>query len=162
MVRTSGSTRVTIPETLNDVREPLRLYYNLEIWAHLSIFSEKRRQGKRAEHTTQAMLGELMPAPTTETSRELAPLPPAQAVVESEHRPETSHSDADESLDSDDDEAMDGAHASDDDADGSQDSEGDEPRGEGRLCVLHTQRSSHCFSCKFLLLSVVWTADRTV
>ncbi|CAM9487691.1 unnamed protein product [Sphacelaria rigidula] len=93
------------------------------------------RQGKRAEHTTQAMLGELMPAPTTETSRELAPLPPAQAVVESEHRPETSHSDADESLDSDDDEAMDGAHASDDDADGSQDSEGDEPRGEGRLCV---------------------------
>lgn len=133
------SNRVGITATMNDVREPLRLYCNLEISAYLLIFPVNRRQGKRAEHTTQAMLGELMPAPTTETSQEPARLPPAQAAVESERRPETSHSeseesmDADEDMDSDDDGGMDGAQASDNDAGGSQDSEGDEPKGEGRV-----------------------------
>lgn len=55
------------------------------------------RQGKRAEHFTQAIVGELVPAPTVETAdaSTLPPLPP-HPIVENGGRPDCNLSDAGE------------------------------------------------------------------
>lgn len=100
---------------------------NLEPCTH---YFRKNRQGQRAEHATQAILGELMPAPTIETSEAPAPPQPpvhAERTAEIDHGPEIILS-GEKSMDSDDGED-DGDESQEDD---DEEEEEERPNGERR------------------------------